>query len=242
MVIKARPAGNRPSLTLMSWILPSPINNRVKYGLKKKKKNSERVRVGSRFYAYLARTWLVYIYNIIFLKKTLDINSLFLLSDFIFQTLTFTLTSQPPPFLSLSHSLIEALTHYHRPPTNPNPHLLAALSLFHRCSHTLLLATYSCWSSNKPHYKSKSLLPSSSLIHYWRYTIIFITNLIARLKWQRRSIEPLNDPITLVLQHLKSLESFLKSSISIVLSSLFFFYKKIINFIWNETISYWSLK
>ena len=150
--------------------------------------------------------------------------------------------SAAPLSLSLSHSLIEALTHYHRPPTNPNPHLLAALSLFHRCSHTLLLATYSCWSSNKPHYKSKSLLPSSSLIHYWRYTIIFITNLIARLKWQRRSIEPLNDPITSVLQHLKSLESFLKSSISIVLSSLFFFYKKIINFIWNETISYWRLK
>ena len=48
MAIQARPAGTRPSPTLMGRILPDPIKNRVGYGFKTK--NPKRVRVESGFW------------------------------------------------------------------------------------------------------------------------------------------------------------------------------------------------
>ena len=47
MAIFARPADTQPGPTLMGWVLPGPIKNRVGYGLKKK--NPKRVRVGSGY-------------------------------------------------------------------------------------------------------------------------------------------------------------------------------------------------
>ena len=169
MAIKARPVGTRPGLILIDRILPDPINNRIGYGLKKKKKPDQ---------VHPIQTRPIYI---ILKKRTLDINTLFLPSDFISQILTLTLT----------------LTSHSRP------------SLSHRGSHTLPPATYFCWSSNKPQYKSKSLLPSSSLIAVV-VVIIFDSllalhhhlhrKLTARLKRRRRSVEPLIDPISSLLQ------------------------------------------
>ena len=43
MAIKARPVGTRPGLILIDRILPDPINNRIGYGLKKKKKKPDQV-------------------------------------------------------------------------------------------------------------------------------------------------------------------------------------------------------
>ena len=39
MAILAQPVDTRSGPTLMGWILPGPIRNRVEYGFKKKKKN-----------------------------------------------------------------------------------------------------------------------------------------------------------------------------------------------------------
>ena len=174
MAIKARPVGTRPGLILIDRILPDPTNNRIGYGLKKKKKT----RSGS------PDPNPTHIYNI--KKKNPRYKyslSQFLPTDFISQILTLTLTL--------------TLTSHSRP------------SLSHRGSHTLPPATYFCWSSNKPQYKSKSLLPSSSLIAVV-VVIIFDSllalhhhlhrKLTARLKRRRRSVEPLIDPISSLLQ------------------------------------------
>ena len=121
MAIKARPVGTRPDLILIDRILPDPINNRIGYGLKKKKKKKPDQ-------VHPIQTRPIYI---ILKKRTLDINTLFLPTDFISQiltlTLTLTLTSHSRPSLSLT----EAPTHCRRPPTfadlrtnrntNPNP-------------------------------------------------------------------------------------------------------------------------
>ena len=48
MAIFARPVDARLNLTLMGWVLPGPIKNRVGYGLKKK--NPKRIRVKFGFY------------------------------------------------------------------------------------------------------------------------------------------------------------------------------------------------
>ena len=47
MAIFARSVGTRSGPTIMGWILPGPIRNRVGYGFPKK--NLKRVRVGSEF-------------------------------------------------------------------------------------------------------------------------------------------------------------------------------------------------
>ena len=174
MAIKARPVGTRPGLILIDRILPDPTNNRIGYGLKKKKKPDQVHPIQTRpIYIILKKKNPRYKYSL----------SQFLPTDFISRILTLTLTL--------------TLTSHSRP------------SLSHRGSHTLPPATYFCWSSNKPQYKSKSLLPSSSLIAVV-VVIIFDSllalhhhlhrKLTARLKRRRRSVEPLIDPISSLLQ------------------------------------------
>ena len=45
MAIYARPMGTRSGLTLMAWVLPGPIKNKVGFGLKKKKRGPGWVRI-----------------------------------------------------------------------------------------------------------------------------------------------------------------------------------------------------
>ena len=123
MAIKARLVGTRPGLILIDRILPDPINNRIGYGLKKKKKKPDQVHpIQTRpIYIILKKKNPRYKYSL----------SEFLPTDFISRiltlTLTLTLTSHSRPSLSLT----EAPTHCRRPPTfadlrtnrntNPNP-------------------------------------------------------------------------------------------------------------------------
>ena len=118
MAIKTWPVGIQPGPTLMGRILHGQINNRVRYGFKKKKTWN-----GSRSSSGFMHTWLEpdrYTYTI--LNKIKNPRYKYSLSPIRFH------------FLNL------------------NP-----LSL------SLSVATHFYWSSNKPQYKSKSLLLSSSL-------------------------------------------------------------------------------
>ena len=57
MEIFAQPADTRPGPTLMGWILPGPIRNRVEYGFLKK--NLKRVRVLFKKTQTRPETWPV---------------------------------------------------------------------------------------------------------------------------------------------------------------------------------------